>query len=79
MTTGNPENDSPINDMTYRRFSDMPFSRILDKDGNDVTRDRMMPKTLKECSVCGIPIQVIIEDLENGTAILICKICQKER
>ena len=79
MTTENPENDSRINNPGYSRFSDMPFSRIHDKDGNDVTRERMMPKTLKECSVCGIPIQVIIEDLENGTAILICKICQKEQ
>ena len=41
----------------------MPFSRIFDKDGNDVTRERMMPKTIAECSDCGIPIRVITEDL----------------
>ena len=60
----------------YDRFRDVPFSRIYDKDGNDVTRERMAPKTLAECEACGIPIRVITEDIENGTADLRCKVCQ---
>ena len=79
MSTENPENGYRVNNPGRNRFTDMPFSRIFDKDGNDVTRERMMPKTLTECSDCGIPIRVITEDLENGTAILKCKICQKGR
>ncbi len=62
----------------YDRFRDMPFSRIIDKHGNDVTRERMLPKTLRECQVCGIAIQVIIEDLDQGIADLRCRICRKE-
>ena len=62
----------------YDRFRDMPFSRIIDKYGNDVTRERMLPKTLRKCQVCGIPIKVIIEDLKLGTADLRCRICRLE-
>ena len=62
----------------YDRFRDMPFSRIIDKHGNDVTRERMLPKTLRECQICGIVIQVIIEDLDQGIAYLRCRICRKE-
>lgn len=62
----------------YDRFRDMPFSRILDKHGNDVTRERMLPKTLQECQVCGIAIHVIVEDLEQGVADLRCRICRNE-
>ena len=62
----------------YDRFRDMPFSRIWDKDGNDVTRERMLPKVLLDCEKCGIPIKVIQEDYEAGVAIIQCKPCQKE-
>ena len=62
----------------YDRFRDMPFSKIFDKHGNDVTRERMLPKILRNCQVCGIPIRVIIEDLEQGVADLRCSICRKE-
>ena len=62
----------------YDRFRDMPFSRIIDKYGNDVTRERMLPKIIQECQICGIPIKVIIEDLERGTADLRCRICRLE-
>ena len=56
----------------------MPFSKIYDKDGNDVTRERMLPKVLMRCKVCGIAIKIIIEDLDLGVADMRCKICQKE-
>ncbi len=62
----------------YDRFRDMPFSKIFDKHGNDVTRERMLPKTLRKCQVCGIAIKVIIEDLEQGIADLRCRICRQE-
>ena len=65
-------------DPKYNRFRDMPFSRIFDKHGNDVTRERMLPKVLCNCQVCGIHIKVIIEDLERGVADLRCKICRME-
>ena len=47
-------------------------AKIYDKDGNDVTRERMLPKVIKECRVCTIPIKVIIEDLEAGMATRRC-------
>ena len=62
----------------YDRFRDMPFSKIYDKDGNDVTRERTLPKVILDCEVCGIPIKVIVEDYEAGVAIIQCKPCQKE-
>ena len=71
-----PEKD--YSDPKYDRFRDMPFSKIYDKDGNDVTRERMLPKVLKECRVCDIPIKVIQEDYEAGIADLICKPCQEQ-
>ena len=72
------EQERDYGDPRYDRFRDMPFSKIYDKDGNDVTRERMLPKVLMECQVCGITIKIIIEDLELGVADMRCKICQKE-
>ena len=58
------------------RFRDVFFSRILDKDGNDVTRERMAKKVLRECRICAIPINVIEEDLDIVD--LLCPVCRKE-
>ena len=63
----------------YDRFRDMPFSKIYDKDGNDVTRERTLPKVLLNCEDCGIDIKVIEEDYEAGVAIIKCKPCKKEQ
>ena len=65
-------------DPKYDRFRDMPFSKIYDKDGNDVTRERMLPKILLNCQVCGTDIKVIEEDYEAGVADLRCKPCQRK-
>ena len=78
MVERNIEPEKDYSDPKYDRFRDMPFSKIYDKDGDDVTRERMLPKVVKECRVCDIPIKVIIEDLEAGVADLICKPCKKE-
>ena len=72
------EQERDYSDPRFDRFRDMPFSKIIDKDGNDVTRERMLPKVLMRCKVCGIAIKIIIEDLELGVADMRCKICQKE-
>ena len=72
-----PEEEKDYSHPKYDRFRDMPFSRIWDKDGNDVTRERLLPKTMQECKVCGIPIKVIKEDYEAGVADLRCKPCRK--
>ena len=74
MNVHRTDYDDPL----YDRFRDMPFSKIFDKYGNDVTRERMLPKTLRECHDCGIPIKVIIVDLEQGIADLRCRICRTE-
>ena len=72
------QEEKDYSDPKYDRFRDMPFSRIWDKDGNDVTRERMLPKVLLDCEKCGIPIKVIEEDYEAGVADLRCKPCRKE-
>ena len=77
MVERNIEPEKDYSDPKYDRFRDMPFSKIWDKDGNDVTRERLLPKVLLECEDCGIPIKVIEEDYEAGVAIIKCKPCQK--
>ena len=57
MVERNIEPEKDYSDPKYDRFRDMPFSKIYDKDGNDVTRERMLPKVLLECEDCGIPHQ----------------------
>ena len=42
-----------------------------------MTRERMLPKVIKECWVCEIPIKIIEEDYKAGVAIIKCKPCQK--
>ena len=77
MVEQNMEPEKDYSDPKYDRFRDMPFSKIYDKDGNDVTRERMLPKVIKECRVCEIPIKIIEEDYKAGVAIIKCKPCQK--
>ena len=43
MVKQNIEPEKDYSDPKYDRFRDMPFSKIYDKDGNDVTRERMLP------------------------------------
>ena len=77
MVEQNIEPEKDYSDPKYDRFRDMPFSKIYDKDGNDVTRERMLPKVELNCEVCDIPHKVIQEDYEAGVADLRCKPCQK--